>query len=31
MVPFSKTLSNLWLNFQGHAIIEVEYLENGES
>jgi len=28
MVPFSMTLSDLYQDFQGHVIIEVEYLKN---
>ena len=31
MVPLSMTLSDLWPEFQGHDIFEVEYLKNGES
>jgi len=27
MVPLSMTLSDLWLEFQGHDIFEVEYLQ----
>ena len=29
MVPLSMTLSDLWPQFQGHDIFEVEYRENG--
>ena len=31
MVPLSMTLSDLWPEFQGHNIFEVEYLKKGAS
>ena len=31
MVPLSMTVSDLRLGFQGHNIVEVEYLKNGTS
>ena len=31
MVPLSMILSDLWPQFQGHDIFEVEYRKNGTS